>query len=138
MPVLLWPLQQRYPMLRINFDESNAILLLEPGMPLTSEDFDSTLRIIDNHLALRGKLTGIIVKTGDFSCWQTFEGFIRDLRLFKNHHQKIKHVALVTDAIVNELARSFAEHFSNAKVRQFRFDEEEHARNWMLNDIDYE
>ena len=124
-------------MLKIHFDPSRSIVILEPGNPLTAEDFNGAISIIDNHLALRGKLRGIIVRAKEFSCWQTFQSALRDIRLFEDHHLWIKNIALVTDASLTGLTEPLAAHFINASVRQFQFDETEHALGWIRNDIDY-
>lgn len=125
-------------MLKIQFDESHTIVILEPGAPLTTDDFDSARGIIDNHLALRGKVRGIIVRAREFPDWDSFQGFLRDFRFFRDYHQRVKNIALVTNSTIDELEKSFSESFPQASVRRFGFDETKHARGWILNDIDYE
>lgn len=125
-------------MLSVTFDETRSIITLEPDSPLTIEDFQSAKRIIDEHLSLKGRLKGIIIQTEAFPGWTSFRAFLGHLKFIKDHHQWVKHVALVTNSPAAQLAETLAKHFINAKIRQFSFDEEEHARSWILNDNDYE
>lgn len=124
-------------MLSVTFDESRSIITLEPNGPLTIEDFQNARRIIDEHLSLKGKLRGIIIQTKIFPGWTSFQAFLGHLKFVKDHHQWVKHVALVTNSPLAQLAEPLAKHFINAKIRQFSFVEEDHARGWILNDIDY-
>lgn len=124
-------------MLSVIFDESRSIITLEPGSPLTIEDFQSASRIIDEHLSLKGRLKGIIIQTETFPGWASFEAFLCHLKFIKDHHQWVKHVALVTNSTAGQLAEPLAKHFISAKIRHFSFDEKEHARRWILNDHDY-
>lgn len=124
-------------MLSVTFDESLSIITLVPDDPLTLEDFQSAKRIIDDHLSLKGRLKGIIIQTEDFPGWASFKVFLGHLKFIKDHHKWVKHVALVTNSPVAQLAETLAKHFINAKIRHFSFDEEEHARGWIMNDSDY-
>lgn len=124
-------------MLSVTFDESRSIITLEPDSSLTIEDFHSARRIIDEHLSLEGRLKGLIIQTESFPGWASFEVFLGHLKFIKDHHQWVKHVALVTNSPVAQLAEPLAKHFINAKIRHFSYDEEEHARRWILNDNDY-
>ena len=124
-------------MLTVTFDESRSIITLEPDSPLTIEDFQSARRIIDEHLSLKGRLKGVIIQTEAFPGWTSFEAFLSHLKFIKDHHQWIKHVALVTNSPASQLAQALAKHFIHAKIRQFPFEEAEHARGWIMNDNDY-
>lgn len=124
-------------MLSVTFDESRSIITLEPDNPLTIEDFQSARRIIDEHLSLKGRLNGVIIQAEDFPGWTSFEAFLGHLKFIKDHHQWIKHVALVTNSPVAQLVEPLTKHFINAKIRRFSFDKEEHARGWIMNDNDY-
>ncbi|MBL4761112.1 MAG: STAS/SEC14 domain-containing protein [Gammaproteobacteria bacterium] len=124
-------------MLSVTFDESRSIITLEPDNPLTIEDFQSASRIIDEHLSLKGSLKGIIIQTKAFPGWTSFQAFLGHLKFIKDHHKWVKHVALVTNSPVALLVETLEKHFINAKIKQFSFDEEEHARGWILNDNDY-
>lgn len=125
-------------MLLVTFDEARSIITLEPDNSLTVEDFRSATRIIDDHLALGGKLTGIVIRTDEFPGWQTFQAFLGHLKFVKDHHQWVKHVALVTNSLPASLVEPLIQHFVNARIKQFRFDEIEHALSWILSDVNYE
>lgn len=123
-------------MLSITFDESHSIVTLEPDDVLTVDDFNSARRIIDEHLALKGELKGIIIQTESFPGWRSFQAFLAHLKFVREHHRWIKHVALVTNSPMATLAEALANHFVSAKIRHFSFEEIEHARLWILNDRD--
>jgi stage II sporulation SpoAA-like protein len=125
-------------MLAVTFDESKSIVILEPSSSLSQKDFERAKYIIDDHLVLRREIRGIIIKTKEFPCWQSFKAFLSHLNFIKNHHKRVRNIALVTDSKILNMAEHFAKHFINADIRHFGFDEFEHAQGWIFNNNDYE
>lgn len=95
-------------MLSVTLDESRSIITLEPGNPLTTENVQSARRTVYEHLSLQGKLRGIVTLAESFSGWTSFQAFLGHLKLIKDHYQWVKHVPLVTNSPVAQLAEPFA------------------------------
>jgi hypothetical protein len=56
---------------------------------------------------------------------------IEHFRFVRNHHRAIHRVALVTDTALANLLPAIVGHFVNAEVRQFGFDDDDDAIEWM-------
>ena len=118
-------------MLNIKLDKTNSIAILEPEGELTEADFRLVCDIIDPYLEQSGRLNGIIIHVQTFPGWDSFSTFITHLKFVKSHHEKIARVALVTDSAIGSFAEHIADHFVNAKVKHFSFDEFELSVKWI-------
>lgn len=118
-------------MLNIKLDKTNSIAILEPEGELTEADFRLVCDIIDPYLEQSGRLNGIIIHVQTFPGWDSFSAFITHLKFVKSHHKRIAHVALVTDSVIGSFAEHIADHFVNAKVKHFSFDEFELSVKWI-------
>jgi hypothetical protein len=58
------------------------------------------------------------------------ESLLRHVRFVRDHHRKVPRVALAADSKLASLAPPLAEHFVQAEVRGFRYDELESAIAW--------
>ena len=55
-------------------------------------------------------------------------------RFVRDHHRRIKKVAIVTDADLGNLAEALASHFVSAEIRHFPAGQGEAARQWIGQD----
>jgi hypothetical protein len=53
-------------------------------------------------------------------------------RFVRDHHTRIKKVAVVTDAVLGTVAEKLASHFVAATIKHFPAGEVEAARRWIL------
>ncbi|VAW59286.1 hypothetical protein MNBD_GAMMA11-1656 [hydrothermal vent metagenome] len=120
-------------MLIINLDEENSIAMIEPVGALDVKDFQAAASTIDPFIEKMGKLNGLIIHTESFPGWDSFAAFVSHLRFIKNHHQKIKHVALVSDSVILTLVETLARHFVDAEIRHFPYNELEQSGKWIVN-----
>lgn len=118
-------------MLKVTLDKKNSIVTLEPQGALSKEDFDTAVKIIDPYIEESGKLNGLIIETESFPGWDNFAALSRHITFVKNHHQKIKRLAFVTDSVVGNLAENIADHFVEAQIKTFPFGEMDEAREWI-------
>ncbi len=118
-------------MLNINIDEENRIATLEPSAELSKADFTSAARIIDQYLAGSGKLNGVIIHVKTFPGWDSFAALVAHLKFIKEHHERITHLAFVTDSPIGIFAEHIGSHFINAKVKKFNFSEFDKAVEWI-------
>jgi len=105
--------------------------LIEPHGPLSRDDFDTIARQIDPVIEGAGQLDGLIIKTRSFPGWESLGGLIEHFRFVRNHHRAIQRVALVTDTPLANLLPAIVGHFVSAEVRQFDFDDDDDAIEWM-------
>ncbi|HEC05974.1 MAG TPA: STAS/SEC14 domain-containing protein [Thiolapillus brandeum] len=120
-------------MLKIELDEESAIAVLQPEGPLTRADFEAAASRIDPYLEKHGRLRGLIIYSQDFPGWDSFGAALSHLKFIRNHHQKLSHVALVTDSRIGSLAEKLTSHFVSAEVRHFPHDQLLQAKNWILD-----
>ena len=119
-------------MLNMTLDREEAIVILEPHGALCKDDFDIAVKVIDPFIQKHGKLDGLIIYTESFPGWEDFAALSRHITFVKNHHQKIKRLAFVTNSPVGDFAETIASHFVNAEIRSFSFDQLDEAKAWIL------
>ncbi len=119
-------------MLNVLLDTKDLIVTLEPDGALTKEDFDGAVKIIDPFIAEHGKLNGLIIATKSFPGWDDFAALSRHITFVKNHHQKIKRLAFVTDSVVGSFAQTIADHFVDAEIKSFPFLRLDEAKKWIV------
>lgn len=119
-------------MLNVKLDREEGIVVLEPEGALTEEDFAYAVGVIDPHIEQIGPLKGIIVHVGSFPGWASFASLLNHLKFVREHHRKVRRVALVTDSAIVNAAETIGSHLVEAEVRKFPFDQLERARRWIL------
>ena len=119
-------------MLTVKLDQEDGIVILEPNGTLTKSDFESAAKAIDPSIEKLGKLNGIIIHVKSFPGWDSFAALIKHLKFIKDHHQKVTHGAFVTDSPIGNIAEKLGNHFVEAEVKDFSFNELEQAHNWVL------
>lgn len=121
-------------MLSVKIDEEHHIAILAPHGALSEADFTIAAAIIDPYIEEYGRLNGIIIHTQSFPGWASLAAMFSHLYFVKDHHQKVTHVALVTDSIIGEFAEQIASHFIAADIKVFSYDELEQAKKWIAED----
>jgi hypothetical protein len=120
-------------MLNVELDEAAGIATLRPKGALSQNDFKSASDIIDPYIEKSGKLKGLIISTKTFPGWESFASLIKHFKFVKEHHNKISHVALVTDSALGTFAEKIAEQFIAAEIKHFAFDELSQAQSWIID-----
>ncbi len=92
-----------------------GVLIVEPHGPLGAEDFDALALSVDPWIEAHGTLRGLVVHAREFPGWQNLGSFFRHLRFVRDHHRKIRRVALCTGGPLASLAPKLAEHFVTAE-----------------------
>lgn len=106
------------------------VVLVEIKGPLTREDFESLGGTVDSWIESHQEMNGIVIHTKKFPGWENFGTLIRHFQFVREHHRKIKHVAIVVDGMMAELAPKLASHFVQAQIRHFNYHELEKAIEW--------
>ena len=110
-----------------------GVLVVRPQGKLTKEDFAGITGEADAYIEEHGGLDGLMIVLGAFPGWENFEGFAAHLRFVKDHHRKIRRVAVVSDGVVASIGPKIAKHFVAAEIRSFPSDAREEALEWLAD-----
>ena len=118
-------------MLNIELDKEAGIAIVQPEGALSEDDFDTVAGVIDPYLESHGELNGLIIYTKAFPGWESFGAMLKHFKFVKDHHQKLSHIALVTDSKIGSLAEKIAGHFVSADVKRFPYSQFVDAKSWI-------
>jgi tRNA U38,U39,U40 pseudouridine synthase TruA len=121
-------------MLEYELNRAKSILILKPGGPLESTDFEKLAKEVDPYIMEKGTLDGLMIYAKSFPGWDNFAAFLSHMKFVKNHHQKIKKIAAVTGSSFLSIMPQVANHFLRAEVRHFDYDDKDAALNWLKTD----
>ena len=118
-------------MLRHKLLEDEGILVVSPEAPLTVDDFTTLAREVDPYIERRGALAGLLIEAAAVPGWQDFGALVSHLRFVRDHHRKIRRIAVVSDSAVLTVAPHIMEHFVAAEVKHFSQRDREAALDWL-------
>ncbi len=118
-------------MITARLDKEKGILHVKPSGPLEEGDFETLAALADPYVAKKGRLAGLLIEIERFPGWKNLAGMMKHFRFVRNHHRKIRRVALVTDARIGQFAVKFARHFIAAEVRRFPAGHAGDAKKWL-------
>ncbi len=107
-----------------------GVLVVEVRQALRAQDFDALAATADQWIDANGELAGLVIHARAFPGWENLGGLIRHVRFLRDHHQRVRRLALASDSKVADLAPKLAEHFVQAEVRRFGYDELDAAIAW--------
>ena len=113
-----------------HLDEKTGVLKVEITAPLTSENFAILTNTVDTWLEKEGKLNGLVIHAKKFPGWEDVGSFISHITFVKNHHQKIRRIALCADGLMPTIGPQLANHFVEAKIEHFPYDQLKKAIDW--------
>ena len=114
----------------------SGVVVVEVSQPLRAPDFDALGLTVDAWLDTHDRLQGLVLHTRAFPGWENIGGLVRHIRFVRDHHRKIRRVAVVLDGPMGALAPKVAEHFVQAEVRQFHDDRLDDAVAWAAESTD--
>lgn len=128
----LWVCESPSPgQLSFELVEEQGVLIMEPHGELEAADFDRLTARLDPYLRDAGALDGLMVVAEHFPGWDDFAALSSHVRFVREHHKKIRRVALVTsDRLVSAIPR-FATRFVDAEVRAFPMHARDEALLWV-------
>ena len=97
---------------------------------MRAQDFDALAFTADAWIEAHGDLQGLVVHVREFPGWENFAGLLRHVRFVRDHHRRVKRVAIAADSKLASLAPKIAEHFVQAEVRAFAYDQLDSAIAW--------
>ena len=113
-------------------DATNSILHLRPKSALQKEDFERLAKIVDPHIEKTGGLAGLIVEAVKFPGWDSFGALAGHLRFVRDHHRKVKRIAVVTDSAFGGIGEKLGSHFVAAEIKHFPAGQAEAAKRWII------
>ncbi len=111
--------------------DEEGIVIIEPSGSLQKSDFEKLARDVDAHIEKHGEIGGLIIHAKSFPGWENFGAFTSHLSFVKEHHKKIRRVAVVTDSTLLTIIPNLAKHFVAAEVKHFGYDDMEAAQHWV-------
>jgi hypothetical protein len=108
----------------------SGVIVVEVKQPLRSQDFDALAVTADTWIEAHGSLQGLVIHAREFPGWENFGSLLRHLRFVRDHHRKVKRIALAADAKLATLAPKIGEHFIQAEVKSFGYDALDTAIAW--------
>ena len=108
----------------------SGVIVVDVKQPLRQQDFDALAFTADAWIEAHGDLQGIVIHAREFPGWENLGSFLRHMRFVRDHHRKVRRIALATDTKLASLAPKFAEHFIQAEVKSFGYDELDNAIAW--------
>jgi len=106
-------------MLEHRLDPATGILHLHPKGKLEKEDFAKLAQTVDPYVEKQGQLNGIIVDAPKFPGWDSLGAMAAHIRFVREHHKKVRKIAIVTDAAMGNVAEKLASHFVAAEFKRF-------------------
>lgn len=121
-------------MIHANLDQTSGLLEVTPSGPLSEADFSQLAGIVDPYIEKNGTIAGLLLRVERFPGWENFAGMVNHFKFVREHHTKIKKIAIVTDAPVGKLAENFVSHFVAATIKNFSAAQLDDARAWILSE----
>jgi hypothetical protein len=118
-------------MLEHRLDAARSILYLRPSGPLQKEDFAQLAATVDPHIEAKGGLAGILLDIKAFPGWESIGAMAAHFRFVREHHRKVKKIAIVTDAKIGTLGEKLASHFVAATIKHFPAGQVAAAEQWI-------
>ena len=120
-------------MIEHSLDTTHAILHVRPLSSLEQTDFEQLSEAVDPFISRTGGLAGLIIEVPSFPGWSSLGAMIAHFRFVKDHHKKIRRIALVTDSALGNVAEHLVSHFVSAEIKQFDSSALEAAKQWILS-----
>jgi hypothetical protein len=118
-------------MLRHELLAEQGILILQPDEALRAEDFSAVAKMVDPYILQHGDLKGLLIDAPSFPGWDNFAALVSHLRFVRDHHQKVRRIAVVSDSKFLSVAPKIASQFVHAQLRTFDAAERSAALAWL-------
>jgi hypothetical protein len=120
-------------MIEHDLDTVHSILYVRPQSALAADDFAKLASTVDPHIEATGHLAGIVIETPSFPGWEGLGAMAAHLRFVRDHHRRVRKIAVVTDSPLGSVAEHLASHFVSAEIKHFPSGKTEAAKQWILS-----
>ena len=118
-------------MIEHTLDTEKSILYLRPKSALEKSDFEQLAKAVDPHIEKTGGLAGLIIEITAFPGWDSLGAMAAHFRFVRDHHRKVRKIAVVTDSALGDVAENLAAHFVAAEIRHFPAGQFAGAQQWV-------
>jgi hypothetical protein len=118
-------------MLHHEIDPVTNILTLTPSGELSATDFKQLTDVVDEYNLMSGPLQGLMILTEHFPGWDSFGALFQHLKFIREHRDRVKKVAAVSDSGILTVMPHIIDHFIQAEVRHFAYADKEQALQWL-------
>lgn len=118
-------------MLQHELLRERGILILKPEGALRAEDFIALAGAVDPFIESRGELAGLMIDAPAFPGWENFAALLSHLRFVRDHHRRVRRIAVVSDSTLLAVGPRIASHFVDAEVRTFGTADRAAALAWI-------
>ena len=118
-------------MLRHELLVDKRILVIHPEGPLQSADFERIGKEVDPFIEKHGDLAGLMVEAAKIPGWDDFASLVTHIRFVRDHHRRIRRIAVVSDSSFLSVMPKVAGHFVSAEVKTFPASGREAALAWI-------
>jgi hypothetical protein len=108
-----------------------GVLILKPDGALRAEDFTALSGAVDPYIDQHGELKGLMIDAPSFPGWENFAALVSHLRFVRDHHRRIRRIAVVSDSPLLALGPKIASHFVSAELRTFNAADRAAALIWI-------
>ena len=108
----------------------SGVIVVEVKQALRAQDFDALAFTADTWIEAHGNLQGLVIHAREFPGWENLGSLFRHVRFVRDHHRKVKRIAFAADSKLASLAPRIADHFIQAEVKSFGYDELDAAIAW--------
>ena len=115
------------------FLRDRGVLVIDAKRALRAQDFDTLALTVDPWIASHGGLEGVVVHARAFPGWENFGSLVRHVQFVRDHQRKVKRIALASDGKLAILAPRIGEHFVQAEVKTFGYDQLDAAVTWAAS-----
>ena len=118
------------PGISVRLDDQTGTVVVEVAAPLRGVDFDELAATVDPWLATHEAVAGIVVHARTVPGWENVTGLRRHLQFVRDHHRRVRRVALAVDGVLPSLAPAVAGRLVAPEVRHFAYDALDDAVAW--------
>jgi hypothetical protein len=118
-------------MIRHELLRERGILVVKPEGALRAEDFGALAGAVDPYLEQHGDLKGLLLDAPSFPGWENFAALLSHLRFVRDHHRRIRRIAVVSDSTFLSVAPKIAGHFVSAELKTFNATDRDAALAWL-------
>ena len=108
-----------------------GVLIIKPGGALRAEDFTALAGAVDPFIEQQGELKGLMIEAASFPGWENFAALLSHLRFVRDHHRRVRRIAVVSDSTLLAVAPKIASHFVSAQLRTFDAADRAAALAWI-------
>lgn len=120
-------------MIDYTLDQTKSVLHVRPTGPLNKNDFVTLSQAVDPYIEEHQGLNGLLLEVAHFPGWEDLAAATQHFRFVRDHHRKIKKIAIVTDSLLGEAGEQIATHFVAAVIKHFPSSRLDEAKVWLAS-----